>query len=90
VGFILLHMRLRSHLSLSFLASIAAISIWALWGSNALDRFIFTGTATDDARALVAIGQSQSVGALIESILMLWFGTSFLLTVGSVRSQHVA
>jgi len=89
-GCILLHVRLRSYLSLSFLVSIVAIALWAFWGGRALDHMLFVGTANDDAQALIALGRSRTISAAIEAMLMLWFGVSFLLTIRSVRSQHVA
>lgn len=94
-GLAVLAIRLRNLSAISLLASAGAIAVWALWGNDLIRWLVYsppTGTGPDSnaAEALSAIDQSHVMGAACESLLLLWFAVSFLLSAISVRPKREA
>jgi hypothetical protein len=84
-GCVLLHVRLRRYSSLSLLLSIATLAAWFFWGADAFLRVAPDALSTGTAKDLRGLGHWFSVTAIISSILMLWLGASFLLSIWAVR-----
>ena len=84
-GCVLLHARLRRYSSLSLLLSIAALVTWFFWGADAFLRVAPDALGTGAAKDLQGLGHWFSVTAIISSVLMVWLGVSFLLSIWAVR-----
>jgi hypothetical protein len=78
--------------------SMIAIVAWSFWGGATvawIDSLVFeplpavhdSADSSNAASALAAMGHTQSVGVVCESLLMLWFGLAFLLAVASVSHR---
>ena len=88
-GAVVLHLRLRTYWSLSFIASLAAILIWGLLLSGVLHHEFYYPMA-DKVRDLAEMRRFEAITAAIEAVLMMWFGVSFLFANKSVRAQRAA
>jgi len=84
-GCALLHVRVRSLSSLSFLLSISACAVWIFWAQSAFWLVLSIAPGTGTAHDLANLGHSQSIAGAIETALMLWVGGSFFLAVKALR-----
>ena len=88
-GAVILHVRLRSYTSLSFIASTAAIMIWGFWLSGVVHHEFYY-PLTDKVRNLTETRRFDAITAAIEAVLMVWFGVSFLFATKTIPAQGAA
>ena len=95
IGLLLLAYRSGKLAGGVLVGSMIAIVAWSFWGGATaawIDTLVFeplpaaqdSPGPSNAASALAALGHTQSIGELCESLLMLWFGLAFLLAVASV------
>ena len=84
-GCVLLHLRVRSPSSLSFLLSIGSCAVWAMWAQSVFWHNFPVAPQPSGANALIGLGRPAAIAETIEATLMLWAAGSFFLAVKAIR-----